>query len=30
MELGSEFAFSYQELNKIADTLIAGKDVNFD
>ena len=27
MEDGSEFAFSYEELNKIADDLIAGKDV---
>lgn len=27
MELGPEFAFSYEELNKIADDLIAGKDV---
>jgi len=27
MELGSEFAFTYEELNAIADDLIAGKDV---
>ena len=27
MELGSEFALSYEELGKIADDLIAGKDV---
>jgi hypothetical protein len=28
MEDGPEFAFSYEELNKIADDLIAGDDVN--
>jgi hypothetical protein len=28
MELGPEFAFTYEELNKIADDLIAGKDVH--
>ncbi|WP_218814162.1 hypothetical protein [Rickettsiella endosymbiont of Dermanyssus gallinae] len=27
MELGPEFAFSYEELNQIADDLIAGKEV---
>jgi hypothetical protein len=27
MELGSQFAFTYEELNKIADDLIAGKDI---
>lgn len=27
MEDGPEFAFTYEELNKIADDLIAGKDV---
>ncbi len=27
MELGSEFEFSYEELNQIANDLIAGKDV---
>ena len=27
MELGPEFAFSYEELEKIADDLIAGKEV---
>lgn len=27
MELGPEFAFSYDELNQIADDLIAGKEV---
>ena len=27
MELGEEFAFTYEELEKIADTLMAGKDV---
>jgi len=27
MELGPEFAFSYEELNKIADDLIADKEV---
>lgn len=27
MELGPEFSFTYEELNKIADDLIAGKDV---
>jgi len=27
MELGTEFAFSYKELEEIADDLIAGKDV---
>lgn len=28
MELGSEFAFTYEELEKIADDLIADKPVN--
>ena len=28
MEDGSEFAFTYQELNKIADDLIAGNDLD--
>jgi hypothetical protein len=28
MELGPEFAFSYEELEQIADDLIAGKEVN--
>ncbi len=28
MEDGPEFAFTYKELQKIADELIAGKDVN--
>lgn len=28
MELGSEFEFTYEELNQIADDLIAGKPVN--
>jgi hypothetical protein len=28
MELGSEFARSYEILNKIADDLIAGKDID--
>lgn len=28
MELGPEFAFTYEELNKIADDLISGKMVN--
>ncbi len=27
MELGPEFAFSYEKLNQIADDLIAGKEV---
>ena len=27
MELGPEFAYSYEELDQIADDLIAGKDV---
>ena len=27
MELGSEFAYSYEELDQIANDLIAGKDV---
>ena len=27
MELGPEFAYSYEELDKIADDLIAGKEV---
>ena len=27
MEIGPEFAFTYEELNQIADNLIAGKDV---
>ena len=27
MEIGSEFAFTYEDLIKIADDLIAGKDV---
>ncbi len=27
MELGPEFAFTYEELEKIADNLIAGKEV---
>lgn len=27
MELGPQFAFTYEELNQIADDLIAGKDV---
>ena len=27
MELGPEFAFTYEELNQIADDLIAGKEV---
>ena len=30
MELGPEFAFTYEELNKIADDLIAGKKVNLE
>jgi hypothetical protein len=30
MELGPEFAFTYEELNKVADDLIAGHDVNLD
>ena len=30
MELGSEFAFTYEELNKIADDLIAGREINLD
>jgi len=30
MELGPAFAFSYEELNKIGDDLIAGKDVRLD
>lgn len=31
MELGDEFAFSYERLNEIADDLIAGKkDINLD
>lgn len=30
MELGPEFAFSYERLNEIADDLIAGRDVNLD
>ncbi len=30
MELGSDFAFTYEELNKIADDLISGKNVNLD
>jgi hypothetical protein len=29
MEDGSEFAFTYEELNQIADDLITGKDVKF-
>jgi len=28
MELGPEFEFTYEELNKIADDLIAGREVN--
>ena len=28
MELGPEFAYSYEELDQIADDLIAGRDVN--
>lgn len=28
MELGQEFEFSYEELEKIANDLIAGRDVN--
>lgn len=28
MELGSEFAFTYEELNKISDDLISGKNVH--
>lgn len=28
MELGPEFAFTYEELNQIADDLIAGKNVD--
>ena len=28
MELGPEFEFSYEELEKIADDLIAGRDIN--
>lgn len=28
MEEGPEFAFTHQELEKIADDLIAGKDIN--
>lgn len=30
MEDGPEFAFTYEELNQIADDLIAGKDVKLD
>jgi hypothetical protein len=30
MENGFEFAFSYEESNKIADDLISGHDVNLD
>lgn len=30
MELGPDFAISYEKLNKIADDLIAGMDVNLD
>jgi ADP-glucose pyrophosphorylase len=30
MELGPEFAFTYERLNEIADDLIAGNDVNLD
>ena len=30
MELGAEFEYSYEELEKIADDLIAGKDVVLD
>lgn len=29
MEDGPEFAFTYDELNKIADELIAGKEIKF-
>ncbi len=30
MELGPEFAFSYERLNEIADDLIAGRHINLD
>ena len=30
MELGPEFAFSYERLNEIADDLILGREVNLD
>lgn len=30
MELGSEFAFTYERLDEIADDLIAGRNVNLD